>query len=42
MLSDGKTAISPSKQYADLVVTRGGKNEIAIDIMKAKIRALLA
>lgn len=34
--------IAPSKQYADLVVTRGGKNEIAIDIIKTKIRQLLA
>lgn len=34
--------IAPSKQYADLVVTRGGKNQIAIDIIKTKIRALLA
>jgi uridine kinase len=34
--------IAPSKQFADLVVTRGGKNQIAIDIIKAKIRQLLA
>ncbi|MCC5853686.1 MAG: uridine kinase [Alkalimonas sp.] len=34
--------IAPSKQFADLVVTRGGKNEIAIDIIKTKIRQLLA
>src|SRR5690606_19578816 len=34
--------IAPSKQYADLVVTRGGKNQIAIDIIKTKIRQLLA
>lgn len=34
--------IAPSKQYADIVVTRGGKNQIAIDILKTKIRALLA
>ena len=34
--------IFPSKQYADLVVTRGGRNEIAIDIIKTKIRQLLA
>ncbi|KPD24925.1 MULTISPECIES: uridine kinase [Idiomarina] len=34
--------IFPSKQYADLVVTRGGQNEIAIDIIKTKIRQLLA
>lgn len=34
--------ILPSKQHADLVVTRGGQNEIAIDIIKTKIRQLLA
>ncbi|MEH8021930.1 MULTISPECIES: uridine kinase [Rheinheimera] len=34
--------IAPSKQYADLVVTRGGKNQIAVDIIKTKIRQLLA
>jgi uridine kinase len=34
--------IFPSKQFADLVVTRGGQNEIAIDIIKTKIRQLLA
>jgi uridine kinase len=33
--------IEPSRQHADLVVTRGGKNEIALDIIKAKIRSLL-
>ncbi|UDG80786.1 Uridine kinase [Candidatus Hartigia pinicola] len=30
--------IEPSKQYADIVVPRGGKNRVAIDILKAKIR----
>lgn len=29
--------IEPSKQYADIIVLRGGKNRIAIDILKAKI-----
>ncbi|MDP0795372.1 uridine kinase, partial [Klebsiella pneumoniae] len=29
--------IEPSKQYAYIVVPRGGKNRIAIDIRKAKI-----
>lgn len=29
--------IEPSKQYADIIVSRGGKNRIAIDILKAKI-----
>ncbi|MGV3345098.1 uridine kinase [Enterobacteriaceae bacterium LUAb1] len=29
--------IEPSKQYADIIVPRGGKNRIAIDILKATI-----
>ncbi|XYX40511.1 uridine kinase [Candidatus Erwinia dacicola] len=29
--------IEPSKQYADIIVPRGGKNRIAIDILSAKI-----
>ncbi|EOS96309.1 uridine kinase [Erwinia tracheiphila] len=29
--------IEPSKQYADIIVPRGEKNRIAIDILKAKI-----
>lgn len=29
--------IEPSRQYADIIVPRGGKNRIAIDILKAKI-----
>lgn len=29
--------IEPSKQYADIIVPRGGKNRGAIDILKAKI-----
>ncbi|MGL4984995.1 MAG: uridine kinase, partial [Plesiomonas sp.] len=34
--------IEPSKQYADIIVPRGGKNRIAIDILKAKITQLLS
>ncbi|WP_105201667.1 uridine kinase [Pseudoalteromonas sp. T1lg10] len=33
--------IEPSKHNADLVVTRGGKNRVAIDIIKSKIKHLL-
>ncbi|MGL5948385.1 MAG: uridine kinase [Aeromonas sp.] len=33
--------IDPSKQYADVIVPRGGKNRIAIDMLKARIRHLL-
>jgi uridine kinase len=33
--------VEPSKQYADIIVPRGGKNRIAINILKAQIRHLL-
>lgn len=33
--------IEPAKQYADIIIPRGGKNRIAIDILKAKIQHLL-
>ncbi len=33
--------IEPSKQYADIIVPRGGKNRIAINILKAQISQLL-
>lgn len=32
--------IEPSKAWADLVITRGGKNRMAIEVIKAKIRQL--
>ncbi|SHO57498.1 uridine kinase [Vibrio quintilis] len=34
--------IEPSKQYADIIVPRGGKNRIAIDVLKAHIARLLS
>lgn len=34
--------IEPSKQYADIIVPRGGKNRIAIDVLKAHISRLLS
>ncbi len=34
--------IEPSKQYADIIVPRGGKNRIAINILKAQILQLLS
>ncbi|WP_137226920.1 uridine kinase [Shewanella sp. MEBiC00475] len=34
--------IEPSKQYADIIVPKGGKNRIATDILKARIQHLLA
>ncbi len=33
--------VEPTKQFADIIVPRGGKNEIAMDIIIAKIRTLL-
>jgi uridine kinase len=32
--------IKPMKRFADIVVTRGGKNRMAIELIKAKIRQL--
>lgn len=34
--------IEPSKQYADIVIPRGGKNRIAINMLKAQIMHLLS
>ena len=34
--------IEPSKQHADIIIPRGGKNRIAADILKSRIRYLLA
>ncbi|MBL4682692.1 MAG: uridine kinase [Pseudomonadales bacterium] len=33
--------IEPSKRYADIIIPLGGKNEIAIDIIKTKMNSLL-
>ncbi len=33
--------IEPNKAFADIVVTRGGKNRMAIEMLKAKIRQLM-
>lgn len=32
--------IEPSKAWADIVITRGGKNRMALEVLKAKIRQL--
>ena len=34
--------VEPSKRYADLIIPEGGYNFVAIDLMKTKIRSLLA
>ncbi len=33
--------IEPSKRYADIIIPRGGKNLVAIDILTTKIRSML-
>ncbi|MCY4329819.1 MAG: uridine kinase [Endozoicomonadaceae bacterium] len=33
--------IEPSRQYADLIIPRGGKNQIALDLIKTKIQTLI-
>ncbi|MGX2947589.1 uridine kinase [Frederiksenia canicola] len=33
--------VEPSKQYADVIIPKGGKNRIAINILKAQIKQLL-
>ena len=33
--------IEPSRQHADLIIPRGGKNQIAIDLIKTKIQSLV-
>jgi uridine kinase len=33
--------IEPSKRYADIIIPEGGMNKVAIDILTAKIRAML-
>ncbi len=33
--------IEPNKKYADIIIPRGGKNQVAIDFMIAKINELL-
>ena len=34
--------IEPSKRYADIIIPRGGRNMVAIDIVRSKIEQLLA
>jgi len=33
--------VEPSKRYADIIIPEGGKNVVAIDLLKTKIQALL-
>lgn len=34
--------VEPSKRYADLIIPRGGKNQVALDMIVARIEGLLA
>jgi uridine kinase len=34
--------IEPSKRYADVIIPEGGFNLVAIDLLKTKIRSILA
>lgn len=34
--------VEPSKRYADLIVPEGGQNQVAIDLLVTKIKAILA
>ncbi|MBD3287965.1 uridine kinase [candidate division KSB1 bacterium] len=33
--------VEPSKRYADIIIPQGGRNDVAIDILKTKIQAIL-
>ncbi|MCD6426941.1 MAG: uridine kinase [Caldisericaceae bacterium] len=33
--------VEPTKQFADIIIPRGGKNEIAMDIIIAKIKSMI-
>ena len=32
----------PTKRYADIIVPRGGENRVAVDMIQAKMREILA
>ncbi|MBN1201350.1 MAG: uridine kinase [Anaerolineae bacterium] len=34
--------VEPSKRYADVIIPEGGKNEVAIEMVAARIRSMLA
>ncbi len=34
--------VEPSKRYADIIVPEGGKNQVAIDMIVARLRAVSA
>ncbi len=34
--------VEPSKRYADVIIPEGGFNEIAIDMVASRLRALIS
>ena len=34
--------VKPSKEYADLIIPEGGKNKVAVDLLRTKIDSFLA
>ena len=37
----GKIEVVPTKKYADIIIPEGGKNHVAIDILRTKMESLL-
>ena len=33
--------VEPSKRHADVIIPRGGRNEVAIDMVLARVQSLL-
>jgi len=33
--------VEPSKRYADVIIPRGGQNQVAIDMVLARVQSLL-
>ncbi|MCL6577414.1 MAG: uridine kinase, partial [Kyrpidia sp.] len=33
--------VEPTKRYADLIIPEGGRNQVAVDILVAKIRSMI-
>ncbi|MDD3095233.1 MAG: uridine kinase, partial [Candidatus Marinimicrobia bacterium] len=36
-----ETFVEPSKRFADIIIPEGGKNTVAIDLLRTKIATLL-
>ena len=33
--------VEPTKKYADIIIPEGGRNKVAVDILRTKIRTLI-